>query len=88
RVAASALAAAGLPELITQSLDEYERCVLELASDPHKLATLRSRLTQRERPPLFDSVRHTAQLEAAYLRMHERACRGEPPAAFSIEPLP
>lgn len=87
RVAASALAAAGLPELITQSLEAYERCALALAQDPQRLGLLRSRLTQRGSLPLFDSRRYTAQLEAAYLRMHERAVRGDLPASFAIEEL-
>lgn len=87
RVAASALAAVGLPELITPSLEAYARCALELAQDPRALHTLRSRLMQRGGLPLFDTGRYTAQLEAAYLRMHERASRGESAAAFSIERL-
>lgn len=85
RVAASALAAAGLPELVTTSLQEYERLALALARDLPRLQALRSRLSQRARLPLFDSRRYTAQLEAAYLRMHERMLSGEPPAGFRLD---
>jgi predicted O-linked N-acetylglucosamine transferase (SPINDLY family) len=85
RVAASALAAVGLPELVTHSLEEYARRALELARDPHRIHALRSKLAQRERSMLFDSGRYTASLETAYLRMHERVARGEPAAAFSID---
>jgi predicted O-linked N-acetylglucosamine transferase (SPINDLY family) len=44
RVAASALTAVGLPELITQSLQEYEHLALQLAREPGRLAELRQRL--------------------------------------------
>jgi protein O-GlcNAc transferase len=89
RVAASALAAVGLPELITHSLEEYERCALDLARQPGRLHALRSRLAlQRTRSPLFDTTRYTRQLETAFKRMHLRALRGEPAASFSVEPAP
>jgi predicted O-linked N-acetylglucosamine transferase (SPINDLY family) len=86
RVAASALAAAGLPELITRSLEEYERGALELAHQPERLEALRSRLAlEARRSPLFDTIRYTGDLEAAYAQMHERAVRGEAPVAFAVD---
>jgi predicted O-linked N-acetylglucosamine transferase (SPINDLY family) len=86
RVAASALAAAGLPELITRSLEEYERGALELAHQPERLEALRSRLAlEGRRSPLFDTIRYTGDLEAAYAQMHERAVRGEAPVAFAVD---
>ncbi len=86
RVAASALSAAELPELVTHSLEEYERRALELAHRPGVLQALRSRLARGpKRLPLFDTVRYTGCLESAFHRMHERALRGEPPAAFAID---
>jgi protein O-GlcNAc transferase len=89
RVAASALTAVGLPELITYGLEEYERKALQLARDPQQLQALRTRLAQtRTRSALFDTTGFCRHLEAAYCRMHERAMRGERPAAFAVEPLP
>jgi predicted O-linked N-acetylglucosamine transferase (SPINDLY family) len=89
RVAASALTAVGLPELITSSLEEYEREALGLLSDPSKLRRLRARLAER-RPdaPLFDTPRHTRHLEAAYQTMHQRALQGEPPVGFAVTEAP
>ncbi len=89
RVAASALTAVGLPELITHSLAEYERKALELAHDPRQLQVLRARLAKnRTRSALFDTALFCRHLEAAYRGMHERAMRGETPAGFAVEPLP
>jgi predicted O-linked N-acetylglucosamine transferase (SPINDLY family) len=70
RVAGSLLEAAQLPELVTTSLEEYERLALALARDRERLAALRQKLAHgRDRLPLFDTPRFTAGLEQAYRRM-------------------
>lgn len=46
RMAGALLDAAGLPELITTSHDEYERVAIALREDPRKLAALRESLRQ------------------------------------------
>jgi protein O-GlcNAc transferase len=76
----------GLPELITNSLADYERMGLELLQDPRRLRDLRSRLeSRRESAPLFDTTRLCRHIEAAYSGMHSRAARGEPASAFNVE---
>jgi protein O-GlcNAc transferase len=86
RVAASLLAAVGLPELITASLTDYERTALALARDLQRLAELRATLQKnRETSPLFDLPAMTRNIEASYLRMWERWCAGQAPVAFSLE---
>jgi predicted O-linked N-acetylglucosamine transferase (SPINDLY family) len=85
RVAASLLRAVGLPELITDTLAEYESKVLELAGDRELLHSYRSRLTRDPaRLPLFDTVRTTRQIEAAYEEMMARWMSNVPPASFSV----
>jgi predicted O-linked N-acetylglucosamine transferase (SPINDLY family) len=85
RVASSLLMAIGLPELVTDSLDEYEALALRLARDPAALAAIKSKLAaNRESLPLFDIRRFTRHLEAAYTTMHERHVRGLPPAGFAV----
>jgi predicted O-linked N-acetylglucosamine transferase (SPINDLY family) len=85
RVAGSVLAAIGLPDLVTQSLDEYERTALALARDPQRLDRLRERLGRaRETAPLFDLPRFASALEQAYARMWQGWCAGEPPGAFAV----
>ncbi|MGO9993416.1 MAG: tetratricopeptide repeat protein [Steroidobacteraceae bacterium] len=89
RVAASTLRAVGLPELVTDGLEAYERVALQLARHPEQLQQLRRRLKQnRATAPLFDTGGFTRQLEAAYRTMHEVALRGEPAAGFSVSALP
>lgn len=88
RVAASLLDAAGLPELITRSLSDYEALVLRLATDREALAGIKAKLAaNRVTSPLFDTDRFTRHLESAYASMRERTQRGQPPAAFAVEPL-
>jgi protein O-GlcNAc transferase len=70
RVASSLLTAAGLPELIAESWDDYEAAGLALARDPARLAGLKQKLaTARSTAPLFDTPRLTRDLEALYRRM-------------------
>jgi protein O-GlcNAc transferase len=87
RVAASALNAAGLPELITDTIENYEHLALKLARDPQALAAIKTKLAHnRETCPLFDSARYTSDLETAYIRMSDRQRNGETPAPFAISP--
>ena len=88
RMAGSVLQAAGLSELVTHSLEDYEALALALARDPQRLAAIRAKLARNQAIcPLFDTDRFTRHLEAAYLTMWQRAERGLPPAGFAVEPL-
>jgi len=74
RVATSVLTAAGLPELITRDLQEYESRALQLAGEPERLKELRLRWAQhREHSPLFDTRAYCKHLEDAYLGMLVRS---------------
>jgi predicted O-linked N-acetylglucosamine transferase (SPINDLY family) len=85
RVAGSLLHAVGLPELVTESLEAYEREALALAAEPERLAALRTRLARnRATAPLFDTDRFRRHLEAAYRTMWELHQRGEPPRRFGV----
>jgi predicted O-linked N-acetylglucosamine transferase (SPINDLY family) len=73
RVAASLLKAAGLPELIADSLSAYEQLALRLANDPAALGDIRTKLARnRTANAAFDTARFTRNLEAALLSMYER----------------
>jgi predicted O-linked N-acetylglucosamine transferase (SPINDLY family) len=64
RVSGSQLVAAGLPELVTDSLDAYEELAADLALDRARLADYRTRLAgNRGTRPLFDTVSYTRALE-------------------------
>jgi predicted O-linked N-acetylglucosamine transferase (SPINDLY family) len=73
RVAASLLNAIGMPELVTDSLDTYEELALALATNPVRLATLKTKLAaNRLATPLFDSEAFTREIEKAYDAIFER----------------
>jgi predicted O-linked N-acetylglucosamine transferase (SPINDLY family) len=85
RVAASVLHAAGLPELVTESLQEYETLALRLARDRAELSQIKGRLaSDRATMKLFDVARFTRHIEGAYATMHERRRQGLPPQAFAV----
>jgi protein O-GlcNAc transferase len=88
RVAASLLQAVGLPELVTENLEEYETLALKLARDPALLGQIKAKLAgNRATRPLFDTARYTRHLESAYETMWQRYQRGEPPAGFAVPSL-
>lgn len=82
RVAGSILHAAGLPELVTSTLPDYEALALRLATDRDELDAIRARLRRdRTELPLFDTPRFTRDLEAAFEGMLQAAMerrRSEP----------
>ena len=85
RVAGSMLCAVGLPELVTWSLEEYERLALALARTPPMLQELRARLAlDRSTMPLFDMARYTRDIETAYMQMWQAWCRGEAAKPFVV----
>lgn len=80
RVAASLLNAVGLPELITQTQEQYENAAIELASSPEKLTAIKAKLTQnRLTRPLFDTPLFTRNIESAFEAMYARYQEGLPP---------
>ena len=85
RVAASLLNAIGLPELITTSLEAYERMAIELAMHPEQLTAIKRKLAEnRLTTPLFDTKGFTQHIEAAYVVMHERHQAGLPPDHIAV----
>lgn len=88
RVAASLLHAVGLPELVTQSLPEYEALALRLASDAQALQRLRNHLLAvRRTAALFDAANFTTHLETAFVHMHHQWQQGLPAQSFVVDGL-
>jgi len=73
RVAASLLCAVGMPELVTENLEDYETLALALARDPARLHAVKEKLARNlSITPLFDADRFRQAIEDAYLRMSVR----------------
>lgn len=85
RVAASLLTAAGLPELVTQTLADYEALALRLAREPALLQSMRDSLARNgAASALFDQDRFLRHLEAAYEEMARIMDAGQPPRSFDV----
>ena len=70
RVSGSLLTCAGLPDLITRDLAEYESLARRFATEPTFVESVRFRVAQaRDGSPLFDSTGFTRALEALYWRL-------------------
>lgn len=88
RVAASLARAAGLGELVTDSLEAYEAAALALAQHPEKLGVLRSRLAANRRTcALFDTARFTRHLENAYVMAYEATRDGNQARRLAVPAL-
>jgi predicted O-linked N-acetylglucosamine transferase (SPINDLY family) len=85
RVAASLLHAVGSPELIAETVAQYEDMAVAVAAEPGKIAALKRRLaTNSASYPLFDTPRFTRNLEEAYGRMLARHRAGHAPEDMDI----
>lgn len=78
RMAGSLVKAAGLPEMLAYSVDDYVAKAVHYAQSPDELTVLRRRLTeQRMTLPLFDTRRFVLHLENAYEQMAHKSWAGE-----------
>jgi len=80
RMAGSLLTALEMPELIAESMADYEALAARLARDPQLMAAIKMKLERnRTRTPLFDTELFTRHLEAAYSAIHQRVRMGLAP---------
>ena len=87
RVASSLLSVLDLPELICETLEDYEARAIALARSPDLLRRIRETLIgRRTTSPLFDTAAFTRHLEAAYRQMHARQRGGLAPEPFDVAP--
>jgi len=84
RVAASLLTAAGLPDLVAETHDDYAALALSLARSPDRLAALRERVRAARSSALFDTPAYAAAFAAALEAMHARRLSGQPPAPITV----
>jgi predicted O-linked N-acetylglucosamine transferase (SPINDLY family) len=69
RMGGSILTAAGVPELITYNLPEYERKAISLARRPAEHQALRDRVARARQSPAFDMQRLAQEIEHCLLQV-------------------
>jgi len=80
RMAASLLNTLGLPELITESTQDYEAAAIELGSHPEQINLIRQKLKKNKlSSPLFNTPMFTSNLEKAFQQIYERHHSGFSP---------
>jgi protein O-GlcNAc transferase len=86
RHTSSLLHSAGLPELATTSLSDYEARAVQLATSPGLLSALRARLdmARNDRQGPFDIGGFVADLEQAYANMARIHRDGGSPRTFAV----
>ena len=87
RVGVSFLTIVGMPQLVSQSLDEYVETAVSLANDRARLTALRAGMRESMlASPLMDAARFSRHLENAYREVWRSWC--EERAAQLAEPGP
>lgn len=85
RLGASLLNAAGLPDCVLATQEEYVAEAIRLGQHPTALKALRERLrSAHSTAPLFDAAARIKELEAAWTHMIDRSRAGLPPASFDV----
>ena len=88
RLAASLLNALHMPELIANSLQEYEILAIYYATNHQARDAMQAKLkNNRTHAPLFNMPRTVKNIEAAYQTIWQRYCDGLSPAAFDVESM-
>jgi predicted O-linked N-acetylglucosamine transferase (SPINDLY family) len=86
RMGASIVNAVNLPELITNSPEEYEALAIELGNNPDKMKAIKEKLQANlSTAPLFNTKLFTKNLEAAYTQMYERHHKGLEPDHIYVD---
>ena len=85
RVAGSLLNAVGLPELVTETEQDYEALILKLATHPTKLAEIKEKLViNRLTQPLFNTELYTKHLENGYQKAYQNYFDGHLPQTIIV----
>jgi len=85
RVAGSLLNAVGLPDLVTKTEKDYEALILELATNPTKLAKIKEKLaSNRLTQPLFNTEIYTKHLENGYQQAYQNYFDGKLPQTVIV----
>jgi len=85
RVASSLLSALDLNELITQTDNEYEKLIIDYASQPVKLKEINEKLNKnKNNKPLFNTKKYTRDFESGLRRIYELYLNGKKPEDIII----
>jgi len=84
RVSESMLSAAGLPDLVTRSYEDYFALALRLAREPDFLRRLKARVRASRNSALFDSRRFARNLERGLELIWQRHEAGLPPDHIEV----
>jgi protein O-GlcNAc transferase len=86
RMAASALHAARLGELVMENLETYVNFAVRFTEEEPLRKRLGTQVRAAANSPLFDARRRTREIEAAFSHMLAVASRGESPTSFRVPP--
>lgn len=88
RVGASYQYALEMPEMVAESLQEYQEKAIYYGTNPEALKALKQKLKEKkETTPLFNTPLTVKHIECAYQHMWQRYQDGFPPKTFDVPDL-
>ncbi|NQV82055.1 MAG: tetratricopeptide repeat protein [Alphaproteobacteria bacterium] len=89
RTGASILSALGMPTLVQEGIDGYEKLAAGLATDPLWLEETKDSVRQQVAvSPLFDPAALARDLNAAFRAVYDITASGDKPATFDVASAP
>ena len=78
-----------MPELVTETMQEYEALIFKLATNPDYFAEIKQKLTEnREAAALFNTESFTKYLEDGYQQAYQLYFDGKKPKAITVNEIP
>ena len=77
-----------MPELVTETMQEYEALIFKLATNPDYFAEIKQKLTEnREAAALFNTESFTKYLEDGYQQAYQLYFDGGKPKAITVNEI-
>jgi len=73
-----------MPELLTQSCNDYIKIVIKLCYDNNKRLILKFKRTSSHKFPLFNTTKYTKDLEKAYKEIYDLFVKNQSPKNIYI----
>lgn len=85
RMSTGLITSAGVPELITKNLKDYEQLAVKLGTDKKEYKKIKTKLTKsKKRERMFNTKLFTKNLEDAYKIMWDNHTKGVPPSIIKL----
>jgi len=84
RVSSSILSSVGLDDLITNTIEEYQKKAIEIGNSPEQLVELKSRISNKKHLSIFNAKKYTKRFELSFEKIYQNFISGNQPIDTEI----